>query len=200
MSHQGRRKKAAAFFTDATCTPKWLADKLPEVDLDPCSNPRSRIRSRWAYSVEKGLDGLRLPWHGSVFRNNPFNVPLPWHIKAYYERLSGRCTEEIVLCKMETSTEWYDWLKRPIERDGRTFYPELWLFHERVEYEEHPDIIEGRRLALEAWREAGGKASGVKKPPPVASSNNFCSMIIHHRFDHATLNLWDVADLWMRCP
>jgi hypothetical protein len=194
----GRRKKDDAIYTDATCTPEWLAKLIGRVDLDPCSNPRSHIDAAWSYSLEKGLDGLKLPWEGRVFKNNPFGWPLPWQQKARHELASGRCTELIELCKLDSSTAWWALITGPVEREGRWYYPDRWELHDRVQYEEHPVIIERRRAALLEWERAGGKASKKKKPPPLESSNNFCSVIIHHRFNKPRLNLSSVADLWVR--
>lgn len=43
---------------DSACTPKWLADLIGRVDLDPCSNPRSHINAAQALSLERGDNGL----------------------------------------------------------------------------------------------------------------------------------------------
>lgn len=46
---------------DTWVTPLWLADVISgdyEVDLDPCSNPRSHILAKDAVSLEHGGDGL----------------------------------------------------------------------------------------------------------------------------------------------
>jgi hypothetical protein len=52
--------------TDAQCTPRDLAHDLGEFDLDVCSNARSHIRARASYVLERGQDGLALPWTGLV--------------------------------------------------------------------------------------------------------------------------------------
>ena len=59
---------------DAWCTPRWLTDLIPTVDLDPCSNPNSTVRATRALSLENGDDGLANPWtEASVFCNPPYS-------------------------------------------------------------------------------------------------------------------------------
>lgn len=205
MATIGRRLKEESGLSDGTCTPKWLADMLPVVDFDPCSNPRSHIKSSWTWSLEKGYDGLRMPWHGTGFINWPFAKPLPWANKAMIELGSGRCTDLIILCKLDPSTKWwsvataFDSLALPGEPISMA--PELWLFNDRVQYDEHPELIEKRRQKV-ASGERKGKPSGE-------SSNNFCSVIIHHRGwlpaktgeqpkRNNRLKLDSVAALWCR--
>lgn len=209
----GRRPKVDADLSDSTCTPRWLAELLYEThgpfDIDPCSNPRSWIVARQTYSLEKKLDGLRLPWPGSAFKNNPFSLSLPWQEKARYEMSIGRCTELVELCKLDPGTEWWEEITSPILigamhrgrpdlglLNSQEYFPDLWLFHKRVQYDEHPELIERR-----AREYAEQKAAGIKKPkgrPDGKSSNNFCSAIIHWRFDLPPLKLEKYATLWRR--
>lgn len=189
--------------TDSTVTPKWLADMLPEVDFDPCSNPRSHVRARWAWSLEKSIDGLKMPWRGDGFINWPFSSPLAWAQKAIAELDIGRCSSLIVLCKMDPSTKWWNTITSTGE-NKLVVPPDLWMFDDRIQYEEHPEIIARRRdeyaTAFERWEHAGkppgekpkGKADGM-------SSTNFVSVIIHHRgADGEALQLGSVASLWRR--
>lgn len=187
-----RRKKNETSLSDACCTPKWLADRLPLVDIDPASNPRSWIRSLWSYSLEKKLDGLRLPWRGSAFLNHPYSGPMPWMIKLNYELSIVRCTSAIVLAKLDCSTDWWKILTAPVLRDGIWHTPDQWQFDDRIEFEMPPELIEKRRREIQEKKAAGLKA------PPEKTTNNFCSVIIHHRFDGALLKLEDVATLWTR--
>lgn len=199
ISHQGRRKREDREFSDAACTPKWLADLLPEVDFDPCSNPRSHIRSRWSWSLEKGYDGLKMPWRGSGFVNWPYSGPTPWAAKAAYEIDRGRCEQLITLCKLETSTTWWEIITefdRASVHLARRHPPDLWLFNRRIQFEEHPELMLRRQNAIDSWI-MGGKLG--KRPPPAKSSNNFCSVIIHHRGRAAPLEmLHPYAQLWNR--
>lgn len=43
---------------DSACTPKWLADLIGKVGVDPCSNPRSHINAFMVCSLENGGNGL----------------------------------------------------------------------------------------------------------------------------------------------
>jgi len=167
--------------SDSYCTPRWLTGILPIVDVDPASNPRSTVRARRAYSLEKRLDGLKLPWAGSVFLNWPYSDPLPWAAKLIEELTSGRCTEAIVLCKLDSSTEWWHLL--------HSFgSPEMWTFDKRILFDEPPALVAAR---VKRFTEAG-KAGGEK------SSTNFASTIIHHRGNAPVLPLDQVATRWVR--
>lgn len=203
-----RRSDEEKELSDATCTPSWLAELLYEArgkrpfDLDPCSNPRSHIRALWSYSLEKKLDGLRLPWRGEVFKNNPFSAPMDWQNKAHHELSIGRCTELVELCKMDPGTKWWKVITAPIARGAmhrgspdlglincQWYKPDLWLFDARIQYDEHPLLIEKRRCEV-----LEGKRKGAKSGK---SSNNFCSVLIHHRFDRAPMTaLEKYATLW----
>lgn len=197
-----RRSNEEKELSDSTCTPKWLADLLLELrgepfDVDPCSNPRSWIHAHWSFSLEKKLDGLRLPWRGSVFKNNPFSAPVLWQAKARRELEIGRCTELVELCKMDPSTNWWPLITEPVvateaeywEHKAIVYAPDLWLFKKRVQYDEHPELVEKRRLEV-----LDGKRNGRKDGK---SSNNFCSVLIHHRFDKPALKLQEYATRWI---
>jgi hypothetical protein len=186
-----RRKKNETPLSDSMVTPKWLADRLPLVDLDPASNPRSHIKARWTYSLEKKLDGLKLPWRGSVFLNWPYSKPAPWALKLIHELVIGNCTGAIVLPKSDHSTDWWTVLTQPVRLGGHIYRPDLWLFDDRIQFEEPPELIEQRRLDVLAKRAAGKKATEK-------TSNNFCNAIVHHRLGGDRLQLDDVATLWVR--
>ena len=167
--------------SDSYCTPPWLTAMLPVVDTDPCSNPRSTVRAKRAYSLEKRLDGLALPWNGSVFLNWPYSDPEPWVLKLLEELEVGRCIEAIVLCKLDSSTAWWHLLNSY----GK---PEMWTFDKRILFDEPPALIAAR---LRKFAEAG-------KPGGEKSSTNFASTIIHHRGTAPVLNLEQVATRWVR--
>ncbi len=229
-----KRNKDEAPVADSICTPKWLNDKLGRFDLDPCSNERSTVNADWAYGLYKHLDGLRLPWRGRVFENHPYNDPEPWMLKSIHELTIGNCIELVVLAKEDSSTAWWKIITQPIVFAGspHAYFPELWKFDERIEYDEPEELIEMRRAKRRAAilrveqeicpRDAclgkglgqigqacdtrsGAphieriKAAGMKSIPTETSSNNFCSVIIHHRGPHGhVLDLDDVATRWVR--
>ncbi len=94
--------------TDAQCTPRDLALDLGVFGLDPCSNPRSHIQALRTYQLERGEDGLALPWTlggltpASVFVNGPYSNPLPW-----CERLRAHRAPWACLWKMDSTTKWF---------------------------------------------------------------------------------------------
>ena len=205
----GRRPKEQTSWSDAYCTPKRLADMLPEVDFDPCSNDRSWIKAAWSFTLEKCLDGLKLPWRGKGFINWPYSKPMPWVIKAMYEMQIGRCTDLIVLCKLDSSTTWWEGITQNV-----LGVVDRWELFDRVQYEEPPEAIaermQKRKDALEAYAFACAEAKERNEPkpkkaefkiPPIKVSNNFASVIIHHRApDAPALDLWEVATLWRQVP
>jgi hypothetical protein len=167
--------------SDEYCSPAWLTAMLPPVDLDPASNPRSTVRAKRTFSLEKKLDGLRLPWSGSVWLNFPYSDPMPWCEKLIKELTAGRCTEAIVLCKLDPSVSWWHTLTS-FEQ------PEMWAFDRRVQFDEPHELVAER---LRKYAEAG-------KPGGEKSSTNFCSAIIHHRGKAPELKLDAVATRWKR--
>lgn len=95
---------------DGWCTPSWLTDLLPLVDLDPCSNAQSTVRAKTAYSLDAGQDGLALPWFGLVYVNGPFSDLLPWATKLHAEirNIHGAA----FLVNTDSSTAWWRALAR----------------------------------------------------------------------------------------
>jgi hypothetical protein len=183
-----RRSPSEAELTDSTATPLWLANMLPEVDLDPCSCVRSHIRARKRYDGAELGDGLALPWIGTVFQNNPFSRPLPWMLKLRRELAYSRCTGAIVLCKDDCSTAWWRVLTGYDRECKLDMMPvEMWRFHRRVQYDEHPDVIEARRIErvrerIEKWAKRGKVVPDEKLARIHGKSQaNFTSVIVHHR-------------------
>lgn len=88
--------------TDAQCTPRDLAVALGTFDTDPCTNPRSHIAARVQYMLERGEDGLSLPWSGVVYCNPPYSDPLPWA-----QRLRAHDDSWVALVKLDPTTQWW---------------------------------------------------------------------------------------------
>jgi hypothetical protein len=103
---------------DGACTPKWLADLIGDVHVDPCSNERSHVRARLracglhAPAYDDGaavdpIDGLALaplvPAEWLVFINPPYSrgQVLRW-VRAY------RHVDFQFLLRFDTSTEWFE--------------------------------------------------------------------------------------------
>lgn len=228
-----KRGRDESSISNSICTPKWLNDALGYFDFDPCSNDRSTVHAGITYSLEKKLDGLRMPWRGRGFVNWPFGDPLPFAEKAIFELREGSCTELVVLCKDDGSTEWWHTITQPIQYAGMTFelYPDMWRFKERLEYDEPPELVEMREKkradAIARVYNTVPKcprdtcfgqmgpgaicntrngtphlerihAAGLKSIPSSTTSNNFCSVILHHRGSAPVLDLADVAVRWVR--
>lgn len=176
-------------WSDAFCTPRWLAKILGQYDVDPCSNPRSWIDAIWSYMLELGHNGLKHRWMGSAFVNWPYSGPMPWAQKGIHEMSIGNCTELVVLAKLDPSTEWWAEITQNV-----LGVVDRWDFNDRIDFDEHPDSI--------AWRKAKRDeaiARGDEKVPPKNTSNNFASVIIHHRsLDMPMLDLAAHATLWRK--
>ena len=112
---------------DAWCTPAWLTALLPEVDLDPCSNPRSTVRAVRSYQLERGEDGLALPWAGAVFVNPPYGNPLPWA-----ERAATHDGPVGVLVNLDASTRWWRALTAGLDT--------ALLFTRRIQFTRPPGV------------------------------------------------------------
>lgn len=176
-------------WSDAFCTPLWLAKLLGRFDFDPCSNPRSHIDADWSFMRELGHDGLKMRWLGRGFENWPYSDPMPWAEKSIHEMMVGHCTELVVLCKLDPSTEWWKVITQNV-----LGVVDRWDFDERIAFDEHPDSI--------AWREQRRREAierGDEKIPAVKTSSNFASTIIHHRnVDDGMLDLSAHATLWRK--
>lgn len=62
---------------DCLQTPEWVWKPLGKIDLDPCAGEHTRIGAA-NYALERGEDGLSLPWSGFVFCNPPFSQKEIW--------------------------------------------------------------------------------------------------------------------------
>ncbi len=100
--------------SDSWCSPPEIADPLLEffggpVDIDPCSNARSIIAARLAYT----RGGLVLPWrlprpvHRTGYQNDPYSKSDAWTKKMLAELALGNIAEHVRLCMMSTSSEWW---------------------------------------------------------------------------------------------
>lgn len=97
---------------DGYTTPEWLCELFPAVDFDPCSNPRSLVRALVAYWLERGENGLKLPWRGTTFINPPYSDPWPWCLRLLRETELGNVTGSGVLVNVDSSTNWWRALRR----------------------------------------------------------------------------------------
>jgi len=58
-------------------TPPEIIRHLGQVDLDPCAGVSTYI-GLTNYAIERGEDGLTLPWFGFVYCNPPFSQKELW--------------------------------------------------------------------------------------------------------------------------
>lgn len=100
--------------SDSWCSPPEIGDPLADfhdgpVDIDPCSNARSIIQARLAYT----RGGLILPWRMpepvemTGYQNDPYSQSGAWTVKMLVELASGNVREHTRLCMMSTSTSWW---------------------------------------------------------------------------------------------
>lgn len=211
-----KRSVEEAELTDTTCTPEWLTDLLPHRDLDPFSNLRSHVRADRSFCLERSENGFEEPWLTedgrpcTAFQNHPFSDPEPFAAKAHHEMKLGRCIDLIVLCKDDPSTEWHDILTTwyPDAPNGHLLSrpPEMWRFKNmRVQYDEHPDVIEARRLKRIVKAKQLGKPEKYIDKIHGRSTANFCSVIYHFRgwqkypqIRRPMLPLQDLATCWVQ--
>jgi len=109
---KAKKKKG---LTDSWCSPPEIAVPLEAffegpVDVDPCSNDRSIIRSRLAFEV----GGLILPWRvkdprarGTCYQNDPYSKADLWTTKMLAEIACGNVQEIIRLSMFACSTRWW---------------------------------------------------------------------------------------------
>jgi hypothetical protein len=93
---------------DSWCSPQVIADGLVElfggpVDLDPCSNGKSIIQARKAYT----RGGLILPWAETTYANFPYSKGRVWVPKGLAELACGNVHELVLLSMFATSTGWW---------------------------------------------------------------------------------------------
>ena len=101
--------------SDSWCSPPEVTVPLHNlyqrpVDVDPCSNPLSIVKSRIAYYE----NGLVLPWmiiddpgDQSSYMNNPYSQSAVWFSKMLYELKIGHVEEQVCLVNALTSTRWW---------------------------------------------------------------------------------------------
>jgi hypothetical protein len=115
---------------DEFCTPPEFTNPLVDffegpVDCDPCSNARSIVAARTAYT----FGGLTRPWggptvgagRGTAYSNWPYSTNLPWVTKSLLELKTQRVRELVILCMIATSTVWWSHLMRVPRRNPRVF-------------------------------------------------------------------------------
>jgi hypothetical protein len=126
--------------TDAQCTPRELALALGRFDLDPCSNPRSHIIATRTYQLERGENGLTLPWAGLTWVNGPYSDPLPW-----CQRLRAHSEPWVSLWKLDTTTAWF----AVLVSSGANWAP----FRKRLKFERAGNCGSANFASVLVWRD-----------------------------------------------
>lgn len=62
---------------DTLKTPSWVYEQFGYIDLDPCAGMDTNI-GQINYAIERGENGLELPWNGFVYCNPPFSQKQKW--------------------------------------------------------------------------------------------------------------------------
>jgi hypothetical protein len=82
---------------------------LGDIDVDPasCARAQETVQARTFYTLED--DGLRQPWHGTVFCNPPYQMPDVARFcgKLIEELDAGHTTEAVLLVNSVTETAWF---------------------------------------------------------------------------------------------
>jgi hypothetical protein len=127
---------------DGYCTPKWLADLIGPVDLDPCSNERSHIQAaEHYYGPGSGDCGLELGPHVSpnttVFINPPYGKSTTGGgtVKKWVD--AYKHTRFIFLLRFDPSTAWFDEL---IKTTNYLWFPSKQSAESRISFEPPPGV------------------------------------------------------------
>lgn len=81
------------------------------VGVDPCGGSLSIVDAKIEYRLDRGEDGLVLPWggHGTVYENPPYSRIALWAEKTVSEAALG--TEILILTPSRTDTRWFALLR-----------------------------------------------------------------------------------------
>lgn len=91
-------------------TPRWFIDRIEKalgrIALDPCSNSWSEVRAAREFRLERGKDGLSLPWRGLTYVNPPYGRAIAvWTARCADQ--AGEGAEVIALVPSRTDTAWW---------------------------------------------------------------------------------------------
>jgi hypothetical protein len=91
---------------DTWTTPAFITDAIGPVDLDPCSNERSKVQAARVFRLDRGQDGLALARYVGrdvlAFCNPPYSrgQVVQW-VRAY------RHCRFLFILRLDTSTKWF---------------------------------------------------------------------------------------------
>jgi hypothetical protein len=96
---------------------------LGTIDVDPasCAEAQATVQACTYYTLAD--DGVRQPWHGTVFCNPPYKMPEIARFvgKLLEEQTAGHLTEAILLVNAATET---DWFQRAFARSDAVCFPD----------------------------------------------------------------------------
>lgn len=99
-------------------TPGCVLDRVrlvAPIALDPCGNENSIVGAWREFRLDRGEDGLALPWMphsggGLVFVNPPYSTALkPWMAKCWNEAADGAAIVALVPARTDTGWFGYPW-------------------------------------------------------------------------------------------
>ena len=156
---------AASSVHDSWETPPELLLKIYPIvngsfDLDPCSNAvgiSANVKAKTHYIRE--MDGLSLPWNGTVFCNPPYQRGITelWIKKCHTEHKAGRASLIIALLAARPETKaWNSWIKTSAD---------IFLLRKRLRYYENG--IKGNHCpfpsAIVVWGGTPAELEDIKK-------------------------------------
>lgn len=125
------------------CTPRWLAELIGPVDLDPCSNDRAHIRAGHRLCLEDGANGLldgasgrfRCP-DGRILRAGvswrTFINPPYGHGQVIRWVQHYRHTRFVFLLRWDPSTDWFSEILQACSH--------VWFPSRRINFEPPPGV------------------------------------------------------------
>jgi len=130
-----------------------MVAQLPDIDLDPCSDPSRATPAKQHIVGSEGGDGLAGPWAMRVWMNPPYSDTATWCAKATRETDSGRSWLVIGLIPFRPEGFWAKtvWNAHAVGH-----------FHRRIRFE-HPRCVLSEQSgrfpsALVLWGALGGMA------------------------------------------
>lgn len=89
-------------------TPREIVDLATEffggkIACDPCSNPGSIVGARVEYMLERGENGLELPWFNGTYINPPYGRS----IGEWTSRAAGSSVDVVGLLPARTDARWW---------------------------------------------------------------------------------------------
>jgi hypothetical protein len=101
-------------------------------DLDVCAEELAHVCARY-YSLERGQNGLILPWHGDVWCNPPWSELYRWTARAWDLWHRGACNTITMLIPVRTEQPFWQQLVEPY-RDRANSPLSVWFMPKRQEF------------------------------------------------------------------